>query len=485
MSELINKLQQICGANNVSTNEDLILNFSFDLSFVSGKAPKAIVSPETSAQVEQVVKLANEMNFAIVPVSSPQGPRAHGDTIPQVDNAVIIDLSKMNKILRIDAKNREIMVEPGVTFAQLLPEVQKAGLRLLMPLCPRASKSVLTAALEREPTTIPRYQWDSSDPLLCTEVIFGTGDQFRTGSAAGPGSLEEQLEAGAVQKNPMGPTQFSPYRVIQGAQGSMGIVTWATLKVEFKPTIQKLKFLATDKLEDIMELQHRLIKYRLCDEVVILNNLNLAALVKADPSEIISLSEKLPKWILIFQLTGRGKVAQDKIDYLEGDIGDILKELGLTVTEEITGIKNDEILDVLTSCTDKPWKLRLTEGCQDIFFITPYEKVQKFIGMINDYPDFKWGVYLQPIVQGTSFHLELDLYFDPKNGDEVKKAKEVFLTLSKKLMDAGAFFNRPYGPWAEEAYKHHSPITAQALNKVKQIFDPNGVLQPGVLCFKK
>ncbi|MHC1591376.1 MAG: FAD-binding oxidoreductase [Candidatus Helarchaeales archaeon] len=484
MTELIEQLQKICGASNVSTNDASILEYVMDLSCISGQAPVAVVTPTNSSQVERIVKLANELDFKIVPVSSPSGPRAHGDTIPQADNSIILDLSKMNKILRIDSTNREIMVEPGVTFSQIIPEVKKAGLRLLMPLNPRGSKSVLASALEREPPVIPRYQWDSSDPLLCTEVIFGTGDQFRTGAAAGPGSIEEQMERGGLQKNPLGPTQFSPYRIIQGAQGSIGIVTWATIKVEFQPSIQKILYLATEDLSEILELQHQLVKYRLCDELIILNSLNFAVLMETDPNKIIELAKNLQKWILIIVLSGRGKVAKDKLEYLEGEIGDIVKNLGITLVEELPNVDNSKVLDALTNCTEKPWRLRLTEGCQDIFFIAPHEKISKFVKMIEKYDEFRWGIYIQPIVQGTSFHVEFDMYYDPKNGDEVKKAKETFMTISKELMDAGAFFNRPYGLWADEAFKHHAPETADALRKIKKIFDPKGVLKPGVLCFK-
>ena len=480
---MIEKLNAICGSVNVSTDKKIIDDYTKDLSYVTGKVPIAVTWSTTSKQVEEILKLANEKGFKIVPVSSPQGPRVHGDTIPHADNTIILDLSKMNQILRIDRTSREVMVEPGVTFAQLIPEVRKNGLRLLMPLNPRSSKSVLTTALEREPTIIPRYQWDSSDPLCCTEVIFGTGDLFRTGSAAGPGSIEEQMETGGLQKNPMGPTQFSPYRILQGAQGSMGVVTWATLKCEFSPDIQKLKFLTSDgNLSDILKLQHQLVKYRLCDDLFILNNLNLAALLQTKPEEILDLAGKLPKWIMIANQTGRGKVASDKIDYLEGDLKDIARELGITLEDEIKGIENTAILDLLTNCTEEPWRLRL-KGCQDIFFIAPSEKIQRFVDLVEKQVSLKLGVYIQPIVQGTSFHVEFDLYYDPATENE--KAKQEFMSVSKALMESGAFFNRPYGLWADDAYKYHSPETTVALNKVKGIFDPNHVLQPGVLCFKE
>ncbi len=69
---------------------------------------------------------------------------------------------------------------------------------------------------------IPKYHWDTTDPMLCTEIVFGTGDIFRTGSAAGPGSLKEQWAHGGAQKNPMGPAQTDFARIVQGSQGPWG-----------------------------------------------------------------------------------------------------------------------------------------------------------------------------------------------------------------------------------------------------------------------
>ncbi len=81
------------------------------------------------------------------------------------------------------------MVEPGVTFGELIAAVAEKGLRLNMPLQPRATKSVVGSMLSREPVIMPHYHWDISDPIGSTEVVFGTGDMFRTGAAAGPGDI--------------------------------------------------------------------------------------------------------------------------------------------------------------------------------------------------------------------------------------------------------------------------------------------------------
>ncbi len=480
--QIYNELGKICGLKNISNDSTLLKTFSEDLSFFPKNDPKYVIWPENRKQIQKILKLANSLKFSIIPVSSPSGPRHHGDTIPRHNKGVILNLSKLNKIINIDRKNRVVMIEPGVTFTDLIPRLHKKGLKLLMPLSPRASKSVLTAALEREPITIPRYMWDSSDPLLCTEVFFGNGELFKTGTAAGPGSIKQQKKSGQAQVNPMGPTQFSPFRVIQGAQGSIGIVTWATLKLELGSSIQKVYHLQSDDIKKLLDFQYELLKYRLCDELLILNNLNLACLVKEKSDDILRLSNKLEKWNLIFVISGRGKLANDKISYIEGDIHDVMKEKKLELTEN--GIINEnDILKFLSQADTNPWRLRLSGGYQDIFFISNYERITEFILMVKKQIPKNLGVYIQAINQGTSYHCEFDVYYNPNEKEETLDVKERFLKTSVSLMDSGAFFNRPYGLWAKEVYKRHEDSTQVALKKVKKIFDPHNILNPGVLCF--
>jgi hypothetical protein len=330
---------------------------------------------------------------------------------------------------------------------------------------------------------IPRYHWDTSDPLLCTEVVFGTGDLFRTGTAAGPGTLSQQKKVGQAQVNPMGPTQFSPYRVMQGAQGSLGIVTWATMKLEFLPSEQKVFHYHSNSIEELLEFQQKLANYRLCDETFILNNLNLASLVKKSKEQIENLANSLLKWNLIYILSGRGRLTNDKLDYLEGDISDLMRDSNLTNLERSNLINKKEILERTNNYSAEPWKTRYKGSFQDIFFISNFENISKYINKVELKHPGNLGIYIQPINQGTSYHCEFDLFYDSKNEVETRDLQGIFNEISIELMDNGAFFNRPYGYWAKEVYARHIDQTSIALRKVKDIFDPKNVLNPGVLCF--
>lgn len=482
--EIIYKqLAKICSSKNISDDPKILKSFSEDMSFTEGYMPDYVVWVSKAQEIQKILKLANKLKFSVIPISSNSIFKHHGDTIPKKENCIILNLSKMRKILSIDRKNRVLMVEPGVSFDDIISKLKGKGLRLLIPLFPTGTKSIVTSALEREPITIPRYHWDSSDPLLCTEVVFGTGDLFRTGTAAGPGTFKEQQKVGIAYVNPMGPTQFSPFRVIQGAQGSLGIVTWATLKLELLPSIQRVFHYQSENLQELLDFQHELIKYRLCDETFILNNLCLASLLEKMSQQIENLANSVLKWNLIYVISGRGKLSDAKLEYLEGDIDDTLKRMKLEHLKRESIIEERKIIEHVSQTTSYPWRCNYKGGYQDIFFISQFEKIPEYISLVESNKWKDLGVYIQPINQGTSYHCEFNLFYDPNDPNLSNNLRSIFLEISRNLMDKGAFFNRPYGLWAKEVYKRHSDQTQDSLKKVKKIFDPNNILNPGVLCY--
>ena len=276
MAEKVEELAKIIDCINIIDNVEAIEEHSRDLSFVPRVRPRFVVKPQNADEVRALIGWANDTLTPLVPVSSGP-PHFRGDTIPATGGEVIADLSGMNRIIRIDRRNRVAMIEPGVTFSELVPKLEQEGLRLNMPLLPRSSKSVIGSMMEREPIVMPSHQWDCTDPMLCAEIIFGTGDIMRSGEAAGPESVEEQWKAGKAQMCPFGLSQMNENRLISGAQGTIGIVTWATLKCRFTSNLNKAYFVPSDNLEPLINLTYKLMRIKLGDNCFILNGLNLAS----------------------------------------------------------------------------------------------------------------------------------------------------------------------------------------------------------------
>lgn len=482
------ELEKIIDNERVFSEAGVLKQYSSDISFTPVVEPRLVVKPCNTQEVQKLVGWANAEKVNLVPVSSGP-PHLRGDTVPGVAGSVIVDLSGMKKIIRIDQENRVAMIEPGVTFQELIPQLAKEGLRLNMPLLPRSSKSIIGSMLDREPVIMPVYQWDSQDPLICTEVVFGTGDIFRTGSAAGPGSIEAQWNARQAQVNPMGPGQTSFGNVLQGSQGTLGIVTWATVRCEALPALQEPFIVSSDKYESLSEFIYRMLWWKACEECLVLDRHYLAAILASSPQEYKKYAESLPRWTLFYNLAGFTYYPEEKIAYQKKALAEEAEKAGVVIDKSVSGVSADELSKLIQKPAKEPyWKLSRKGAVQDLFFQTTLNKIPHFLDIIREkakqynYPAIDMGIYVQPLVQGTSCHCEIALCYDPRNTEEASRIKTLYFEAGKALMDAGGFFSRPYGTLVGEVYRRDEATTA-ALKKVKGIFDPENIMNAGKLCF--
>jgi len=483
------KLTKIVGTGNVSDKPVALEEYASDMSFVNQLKPEYIVKVKKTADIEKLVKLANKTNTPLVPVSS-GAPHFRGDTVPSVGGAVIVDLSGMKKIIRIDRYNRVAMFEPGVTYGELIPAVAKEGLRLNMPLMPRKSKSVVGSMLEREPVVMPKYHWDIADPLCDVEIVYGIGDLFRTGAAAGPGTLEEQWEVGGAQKEAAGPSSASWYRVIQAAQGTMGIVTWASARCEIIPKMEEPFLVGLNDLDKIMEMVHWLQRLRLVNECFILNNTDMATIMaKGKPAEYNRIKGSLPTWILFYNVAGYDYLPEERVNGQVQDIKELCQRVGVEPAQSLGTVSAFEVLKAVQSPPGNfYWKTPANWACYEIFFISDFQKVGELIetmyGIADEvgYATPDMGVYIQPIVQGVNYHVEFDLFYNPASPVDVERVKQLSISAVRKLMDKGAFFSRPYGE-STDMIMNRDAATVNTLRKVKSIVDPAGIMNPGKLCF--
>ncbi len=487
-ADLKNRLNTIMKPGRISDRPEDLKKYADDNSFQRQGSPAIIAFPESKEEVQAIVKLAGETKIPLIPVSSGL-PHFHGDTVPE-RGGIIVDFSRMNKIRKIDPVSRCAWLEPGVTFGELVPELKKHGLKLVAPLLPRANKSVVASRLEREPVIIPKYQYDFIDPLLTLELVYGTGEEFRTGSASGPGTLET-LKADKV--NPWGPGSVDYFRFLSGAQGTMGLVTWAMTKVEVLPALQKLYFIPHKDLKVLTDVMNQLLRRRVVDECLALNNVNLATiLARRWPDDYEELKKALPPWTLILCLAGYQRRPEERITIMEGYLHEICEGSGVKPEPELPGAtgQGKTVLELISGpWPGEPyWKLGYKGACHDIFFLSALSQaagladVMQGVAAKHDYSSGDIGGYVQPMVQGRGCHCEFNLFCDETDPGELEEVKKQFLDASETLLNNGAFFSRPYGPWAEMVYSRY-PEQVSVLKKLKNIFDPYNILNPGKLCF--
>jgi FAD/FMN-containing dehydrogenase len=466
--------------DDFETTTEVARNFGF----VKGATPECIVRPRNTDEVQKLIQWSKDSKIPVTPVSSGT-PHLKGGCSP-LFGGVAMDLSAMDKILAVDRDYRVAMVEPGVNYYQLKPELDKAGLRLPMPLAPRKTKSVVGSILERDPITIPKYHIDMSAPLLCAEVIFGSGDLFRTGEASGPGTIKEQLEATRKQKWDSGPGQISFARLLQATQGSLGIVTWATVRCEILPKIREFLFLTAESLDQLRDFVYQSLRLKLGEECFVLNSLN-AASIMGDGADIRELSDNLPPWVLVTAVSGYEYFPEDRVAYQKKELSNLGKQFGLVLRSSIPGGRTGDFIKNLEDPAEPYWKLKVKGGCSDIFFVTTMDQASKFVKIMYEicaehrYDINNLGVYIQPIQQGRNCHCEFNLTYDPESPKQLEKVRKLFLAASKRIINEGGFFSRPYGEWAQMAFSKDA-ASREAVRKLKGIFDPEDIMNPGKLC---
>jgi hypothetical protein len=446
--------------------------------------PSHIVRPPKVADLQELLRLANKSGLNLT-VASSTGHHLKGGFAAAKEN-ILVDLSSWKQIPWINRRNRVCLIEAGVTYEELLQALQPHGMTVPMPLAPRSGKSVIASVMDREPATWPNRQWDISDPVASTELIFGNGDLFRTGAAGGPGTLEQQRAVGGAQKSPLGPSQTDFHRVVQGSQGTMGIVAWITVRAELKPTIEQPFLLSADSLPGLIPFIYDVQKQWLGEHSFVLNRTAAAMLMGAGRGPGFEATRSsLPRYLCLQNIAGFERMPRKRLQYQRTDIESIAQKNKLSVTTSQGAISAKALLETATRpCGEIDWRHRLKGHCLSVFFLTTLDKAP---GLVDTFMDLAGGLaidkesvglYVQPVVQNHACHVELMCPFEPGVQANVELMRKLEKEAVTRLAASGAFFSRPYGSAGDVVFRQN-PMNYEVLKKIKGIFDPNRVLNNG------
>jgi FAD/FMN-containing dehydrogenase len=488
IEELASHLEKAVDSSRVLTDPETLAKYACDTSHSITGRPDVVVKVATTAEVQNVVKIANDLNVPVTPKSS--GIGFYGAAVPE-QGGIVVDMNSMKKIRKIDTKSKWAMFEAGVTYGELQEELAKVGFRAVIPFLPHKDKSVLTSTLEREPKLTPKHHLDET--IFTMEMVFPTGELFHTGSMAvspqAPETIPDELPCDLVNFHGPGIDWF---RLIPGSMGTYGIVTVMNVKIAEIPKEQKIVFFGFKSLDESVEPTYNVLRKLIGDECLLLNNRYLATILASDSDDIDRLSSVLPAYTLILNLTAGEWFTDDKIAYLEAAIKDLSRTFLLTPMATLPNVPDAE--KTLSQYLYKPWdngtywKFRAKGASREIFFLTQMQRAPEFLKVAeevaaeNGYCCSNIGLYLQPKQNGRAFQMELSFPYDPDNLDEKEKIDTICTEVSKALVNRGAFFYRIYGEWADMVYSRTGNLH-ETLKRIKRTFDPKGILNPGKLGF--
>lgn len=485
-----NAVRKIISGDRVRDDAATLEKFSHDQSFAPARRPDLVVYPETVEEVQALVRYANEARVPITPFSS--GLNLHGAAVPD-QGGMLLNLSGMNKIPVLDEKNLFAAVEPGVTYEQLQDYLLARGYRVMIPFGVPPKRSVLTSYLERDPVMAAPCFEHGNALIMDTEIVLPTGELLKTGvwsTSDKPGGF-------------MGPVRHILYRLWTGAQGTLGIMTKMCVHIHRFVGERKIFFIPFRELADALEPLKRIQRREIGLECFLINAFNLAAMASEDwavpaffpaarnQSDAFSrLKATLPPWLMVVSLQGSPRHPEKKIAYEEEALRDECKNLSLELKESLPGIP---ALDRMMAAEIlRPWsvlkKFNYRGSVHDLNFASPLNKIAEMESTIkatcfaHGYDSGDLGGYLLPLERGRAVHCEFDLHCDLSTRNEAEQVRQAWLAAGEALMNRGAYFSRPYGPWADMMYRRSGNYTSK-LKEIKKELDPNHIMNPGKLCF--
>jgi glycolate oxidase len=227
---VISDLVNIVGQDRASDDKTVLYTYSRDASLVTGM-PDYVVRPVTTDEVVKVVTLAGKHKIPIVPRGVGSG--LEGACVP-VHGGIVLDMRNMDKIIEVDTKSLYAIVEPGVIHADLNAQLADEG--FFFPPDPASTDFCTIGGMigtNASGMTCLKYG-DTRHSVLGLEVVLPNGSVINTGSRSVKSDCGYHLAA-----------------LFVGADGTLGVVTRAIIKVIPKPKARSTVAAYFSELEKI------------------------------------------------------------------------------------------------------------------------------------------------------------------------------------------------------------------------------------------
>ncbi len=454
---LIDELKTLVEPGKVLTDADSLNAYGKDWTKHFAPAPSAIVFPKSIEQVQAIVRWANERKVALVPSGGRTGLSA---AAVAANGEVVVSFDYMNQILEFNEMDRTAVCQPGVVTAQLQQFAEDKGLYYPVDFASAGSSQIGgNIGTNAGGIKVIRYGM-TRNWVAGLKVVTGKGDVLE---------LNKDLIKNA--------TGYDLRQLFIGAEGTLGFVVEATMRLERQPTNLTALVLGTPDFDSIMPVLH-------------------AFQDKLDLTAFEFFSDKA-----LAKVLGRGDVSAP----FETDC----PFYALLEFEATTEERAEQALATFEHCVEQGWVLdgvmsqseqqlqnlwKLREYISEtISHWTPYKndisvtvgKVPAFLKEIDaivgeHYPDFEI-VWFGHIGDGN-LHLNI-LKPDAMDKDEffgkcATVNKWVFETVQKYNGSISA--EHGVGMTKRDYLEYsRSPAEIEYMKAVKAVFDPNGIMNPG------
>ena len=451
-------LVAILDENRVFTGEDINDDFSHDEMGGISKMPDVLVEVLTTEEVSKIMKYAYENMIPVVARGS--GTGLVGASVP-IHGGIMINMSKMNKILELDEENLTLTLEPGVLLMEISKYVEEFD--LFYPPDPGEKSATIAGNINTNAGGMRAVKYGvTRDYIRGLEIVLPNGEILNVG--------------GKVVKNSSG---YSIKDLICGSEGTLGIVTKAILKLIPLPKKAISLLIPFPNLEMAIGTVPKIVKSK-----------SAPTAIEFMQREVILAAEEF----LGKKFPDNSSDAYLLLTFDGNNIEDIEKAY-----ESAANICLEEgALDVFITDTDERkeavWSARgafleavkaTTTDMDECDVVVPRNKVAEFINYTNELQK-EFDVRIRSFGHAGDGNLHVYVLKDALS-DEAweKKLSEVFEAMYKRSRELNGLVSGEHGiGFAKKSYmlEQFGPEYVGLMKNIKLAFDPKNILNPGKVC---
>jgi glycolate oxidase len=457
---MIKNLVKIVGENNVITDEVERLCYSRDMSLHEG-SPDAIVFPNSTENIVKILKLANKLKIPVVPRGA--GTSVVGSVIAP-RGGIILDFTFMNKIIELSPADLYVTVEPGVVYAQLDTELKKYN--LFFPPDPGSSMvCTIGGMLGMNASGLHAAKYGTTkDYVLGLEVVLPNGRVITTGS-----------------KSAKSVTGYDLTRLFIGSEGTLGVISRATLKIIPRPQYVVSAMAVFKNLVHAGNAISQIFASGIIPAVIeILDRICIQVINNATGIDLPEV-----EGIILFETDG----------HKESAIADMTKIVEICKQNRCIDVKVSDAIEernkmwfgrkVLISALSRMktgWRV-ISIG-EDIG--VPSSKIPICIRKIQKISR-KYGIIIATFGHVGDGNLHPVMLVDVRNKSHWTKIDAVAKELITVALDVGGTLTTEHGiGFSKSTYMKLELGTSFAIIKnIKNVIDPNNILNPGVMGIDK
>ncbi len=414
--------------------------------------PDAVVFAENKEQVQKLVKLASKYKVPIICRGA--GTNVVGACTVE-HGGIILNFSKMNKILELSRENMTARVQPGVIVGDLQKEAEKIGL-FYPPDPSNLAVSTIGGSIAQSSGGAKTFKYGSTkDYVIDLEVITAKGEILRTGSN--------------TIKNATG---YNLSTLFVGSEGTLGIVTEATLKLIPKPESRMVLMTYFDKIEDSIHAVNSIIEQNIYPATLdFMDNNAIRTVEKFYPAGLLCDKDAA----LVIEIDG----FQNTIEQQRATIVSILvscnaSQIQYSRTEE----EYNKIWTARRSSMGACAKLKPNVTTDDV--IVPRKNLAQLVKGIREICEkYNLTVCMVGHVGDGSVHPQIPIdYNDEDEYKRFKLAKSEIYDLTAKL---DGILSGEHGIGSAKRDYIHKVINSTAIDYmrlIKKTFDPDNILNP-------